>query len=93
VKTFYVYIMASNTGTLYVGLTSDIRKRIYEHKAHLVPGFTNKYNTDKLIYFEVIGDSGSAIKREKQIKAWRRGKKVSLIDSLNPEWNDLSQDV
>lgn len=85
--------MASNTGTLYVGLTSDIRKRIYEHKAHLVPGFTNKYNTDKLIYFEVIGDSGSAIKREKQIKAWRRGKKVSLIDSLNPEWNDLSQDV
>ncbi len=84
--------MASNSGTLYVGVTSNIKKRVYEHKEHLNPGFTDKYNVDKLVYFEVIGDPASAINREKQIKKWRREKKVKLIDSVNPEWNDLSQD-
>jgi putative endonuclease len=92
VKNYYVYIMASKSGTLYVGITSDIRKRVYEHKSHLVPGFTDKYDVDRLVYFEVIGDSISAIEREKQIKKWRRQKKVALIDTANPEWNDLSQD-
>ena len=91
-KNYYVYIMASNSGTLYIGVTSNIKKRVYEHKEHLIPGFTDKYNIDRLLYFEVIGDPDSAINREKQIKRWKREKKVTLIDSLNPEWNDLSQD-
>ena len=91
-KTLYVYIMASRSGTLYVGVTSDIKRRVYEHRQHLIPGFTDKYNVDRLLYVERIGDPVSAINREKQIKRWRREKKVMLIDSLNPEWNDLSQD-
>ena len=91
-KTFYVYIMSSKSGTLYVGLTSDIRKRGYEHKNHLITGFTDKYNIDRLLYIETMSEPTSAINREKQIKTWRREKKVELIDSLNPEWNDLSQD-
>ena len=91
-KTYYVYIMASKSGTLYVVVTSNIKKRVYEHKNHLIPGFTDKYDIDRLIYFETIRDSGSAINREKQIKAWRCEKKVELIDSINPQWNDLSED-
>jgi len=92
VKTLYVYIMASKSGTLYVGVTSNIKRRVYEHKQHLMPGFTDKYDVDKLLYVEMIGDPASAINREKQIKKWRREKKVASIDSVNPEWNDLSQD-
>ena len=84
--------MASKTGTLYVGLTNNIKRRIYEHKQHIVPGFTDKYDIDRLIYFETFRSSISAISREKQIKAWRREKKVQLIDSHNPEWKDLSED-
>ena len=91
-KRLYVYIMASKSGTFYVGVTSDIKRRVYEHKQHLIPGFTDKYNVDRLLYVERIDDPASAINREKQIKKWRREKKVMLIDSLNPEWNDLSQD-
>jgi len=91
-KTYYVYIMASDSGTLYVGITSNIKKRVHEHKSHLVPGFTDKYDIGKLLYFEQIRHSLSAINREKQIKRWRREKKVGLIDSVNPRWNDLSQD-
>lgn len=91
-KTYYVYIMASKSGTLYVGVTCNIKKRVYEHKNHLIAGFTDKYNIDRLLYVETISDPTSAINCEKQIKAWRRGKKIALIDSLNPEWNDLSQD-
>ena len=91
-KTFYVYIMGSKTGTLYVGMTSDIKKRVYEHKNHLMPGFTDKYNIDRLLYVETIRDASSAINREKQIKPWRREKKVALIDSINSEWNYLSED-
>ncbi len=84
--------MGSKSGTLYIGLTSDIKKRVYEHKNHLIAGFTDKYNIDRLLYIETMSEPTSAINREKQIKAWRREKKVELIDSLNPEWNDLSQD-
>ena len=91
-KTFYFYIMASESGTLYIGVTSNIKKRVWEHKNHLVPGFTDKYMIEKLLYFETIGDAISAINREKQIKKWRRQKKVKLIDSENPNWSDLSQD-
>jgi putative endonuclease len=91
-KTFYVYIMGSKSGTLYVGMTSDIKKRVYEHKNHSMPGFTDKYNIDKLLYVETTGGPSSAINREKQIKAWKREKKVALIDSINSEWNDLSED-
>lgn len=91
-KNYYVYIMASISGTLYIGVTSNIKKRVYEHKNHLIPGFTDKYSIDRLLYFETIGDASSAIKREKQIKTWRREKKINLIDSLNPQWNDLSGD-
>jgi putative endonuclease len=74
-KTFYVYIMSSESGTLYVGMTSDIKRRVCEHRNHLIPGFTDKYNIDKLLYFEPISDAASAINREKQIKAWRREKR------------------
>ncbi|OHB55398.1 MAG: endonuclease [Planctomycetes bacterium RBG_13_44_8b] len=91
-KTFYVYIMASKTGTLYVGMTNNIERRVFEHKNHLVPGFTDKYKVERLLYVETTNDPLSAITREKQIKAWRREKKVSLIDSTNPQWNDLSHD-
>ena len=91
-KTFYVYIMGSKSGTLYVGMTSDIKKRVYEHKNHSMPGFTDKYNIDKLLYVETTGGPSSALNREKQIKAWKREKKVALIDSINSEWNDLSED-
>jgi len=92
VKTYYVYIMASRTTTLYVGLTSNINKRVHEHKSHLIPGFTDKYNCERLVYLETFGDPFSAIEREKQIKHWRRQKKIALIQSQNPKWQDLSAD-
>ena len=88
-RSYYVYIMASKTGTLYVGITNNIRRRVHQHKDHLVPGFTDKYNIDRLLYVEIIGDPRSAITREKQIKKWRREKKIKLIDSQNPGWKDL----
>ena len=91
-KTFHVYIMASKTGTLYVGLTSNIKKRVWEHKNHVVPGFSDRYKTDRLLYYETIGDSLSAIGREKQIKNWRREKKIKLVESVNPQWVDLAYD-
>jgi len=91
-KTFYVYIMASKTGTLYVGMTNNIERRVYEHKNHLILGFTDKYKVERLLHVETTSDPLSAIKREKQIKAWRREKKVALIDSMNPQWTDLSED-
>ncbi len=91
-KSFYVYIMSSKNGTLYVGITSNIKKRVYEHKNHLMPGFTDKYNINRLVYTETFGDALSAIAREKQIKHWRREKKVKLIVSINPKWDDLAAD-
>jgi putative endonuclease len=91
-KTLYVYIMSSKAAVLYVGVTNNIKKRVCQHKKHLVEGFTDKYKVDKLVYVEAIGDAGSAIKREKQIKAWRREKKVKLVESMNSEWDDLSRD-
>jgi putative endonuclease len=84
--------MASESGTLYTGMTGNIKKRVYEHKNHLIEGFTDKYNVSKLLYLETFREPTSAIKREKQIKAWRREKKVALIDTKNPGWQDLSED-
>ena len=91
-KSFYVYIMGSKSGTLYVGLTNDIKRRVYEHKNHLISGFTDKYNIDKLLYAETIDDAIATIKREKQVKHWRREKKAWLIDTQNPDWKDLAGD-
>ena len=90
-KDYYVYILASQSGTLYVGMTNNIKRRVCQHKNHLIEGFTDKYNVDRLLYVETISDPLSAIKREKQIKKWRREKKVSLIDLQNPGWEDLSE--
>ena len=75
---------------IYVGVTNDINRRVYEHKQKLVPGFTQKYNVNKLVYFEETRDVTAAIEREKEIKAWRREKKDALVRSVNPEWKDLS---
>jgi len=89
-KQYYVYIMTNPRNTaLYTGVTSDLVRRVYEHKAKLVHGFTKKYNIVKLVYYEVCEDVESAILREKQIKAGSRQKKVQLVDGMNPEWHDL----
>ena len=90
-KTFHVYILASKTRVLYVGVTSDLTRRLYEHKQKLVPGFTSPYNVDRLVYVEPTGDALAAIAREKQIKGWLRSKKVALIERDNPQWLDLSK--
>ncbi len=90
-KNYYVYILTNKTNkVLYTGITSDLTKRIYEHQNKLVEGFTKKYNLTKLVYFEVTEDVNAAITREKQIKGWLRSKKVALIETLNPKWDDLS---
>lgn len=86
----YVYMLASaRNGTLYVGVTSDLVKRVYEHKAKLVKGFTSRYNVDKLVWFEQSESIESAIAREKQLKEWKRAWKIELIEETNPYWNDL----
>lgn len=89
-KSYSIYILASKkNGTLYIGVTNNLSRRIYEHKNFLVPGFTSKYKVDRLVYFEEFNQSYSAISREKQLKGWRRSKKIALIAKLNPNWNDL----
>jgi len=89
-KQFCVYILTNkNNTTLYTGMTSDLRKRIYQHRNKLVKGFTATYNTTKLVYFEVLEDPWNAIRREKQIKAGSRQKKTDLVNSFNPQWRDL----
>ena len=91
-RPYYVYILANRKhGALYIGITSDILRRVHEHKLKLVPGFTVKYGIDKLVYFEMFDDPASAIAREKQLKKWRRDWKLQLIESKNPGWVDLSQ--
>lgn len=90
-KTYYVYLLTNwNNKVMYVGVTSNLERRVYEHKNKLVEGFTNKYNIGKLVYFETTNDVMSAIVREKQIKKWRREKKNQLVIGMNPEWKDLS---
>ena len=86
----YVYLLANKyNNVLYTGVTSDLIRRVYEHKNKLLQGFTQKYNVDRLVYYEACENIVVAIEREKQIKAWSRKKKDQLINTLNPEWNDL----
>ena len=87
---YYVYIMSSRSSTLYIGVTNDLLRRVYEHKKKLAKGFTERYGINRLVYFELTESVESAIAREKQLKGWRRERKVELIESMNPEWNDLS---
>ena len=89
-KTYSVYIMASRSGTLYIGVTNDLDRRVHEHKHGLVPGFTSKYRVSRLVYCEHTNDVAAAIEREKQLKRWSRQKKIALIESVNPQWEDLS---
>jgi putative endonuclease len=90
-KGYFVYIMASPTGTLYTGITNDLQRRVHEHKIGLIPGFTQRYHIDRLVYYEETSNVFAALSREKQIKGWVRRKKIALIKSQNPEWKDLSE--
>ena len=91
-KTYYVYIMASASRVLYIGITNHIERRVAEHRQHKVAGFSARYRTRELVYMEAFGDVRAAISREKQIKRWLRSKKIALIESVNPCWKDLSTD-
>ena len=89
-KSYYVYILASRrNGTLYIGVTSDLLKRVHEHRTDVIDGFTKKYHVHRLVYFEATTDVLSAIQREKRLKAWKRKWKLELIENSNPEWRDL----
>jgi len=90
-KQYYVYIMTNRSGTLYAGMTNNLKRRVWEHKQKLVPGFTKRYNITRLVYYEETADVNAAIAREKQIKGWLRKKKIALIESVNPGWKDLSE--
>ena len=90
-KHYYVYILASLSGTLYIGITDNLERRIVEHKEGLVPGFAKQYGVHRLVYFGSYDDVRNAIHREKQLKGWRREKKIALIESVNPSWKDLAR--
>ncbi len=93
-KTFYVYILASaRYGTLYIGVSSDLVKRAWEHREGITDGFTKKYSVKQLVWFEIHADAISAITREKQIKKWNRAWKIELIQEKNPQWRDLYEDI
>ena len=92
-RAFHVYFMASKSGVIYLGVTGELAKRVFQHKEQLVPGFTRKYNVTKLVWFEPHSSVRAAISREKEIKGWRRSKKVALIESVNPKRNDLSRSI
>ncbi len=92
-KEYYVYIMASKrNGTLYIGVTNNLVRRVSEHKNHILKGFTSKYKFHHLVYYESTDDISRAIEREKQMKKWKRKWKLELIESVNPDWQDLYQD-
>ena len=93
-SSYYIYILASKrNGTLYVGFTSDLARRIYEHKNDFVEGFTRKYGVHTLVYFEECDDREAAVLREKQIKEWKRRWKLEMIEKVNPEWEDLYEQI
>jgi putative endonuclease len=93
-KQYYVYILASKkNGTLYIGVTNNLPKRVYEHKNNLIEGFTRKYNVHNLVYYESYSDIYAAIAREKAIKKWKRAWKTELIEKSNPMWKDLYCDI
>ena len=90
----YIYLLANkHNNVLYTGVTTDLIRRVYEHKNKMVKGFTQKYNVDRLVYYEACTNIVVAIEREKQIKAWSRKKKDNLINALNPEWDDLYRSI
>lgn len=89
-KTYFVYILSSRSRAIYIGVTSDLIARLHQHRTHAVPGHTARYSIDRLVYFESTEDVHAALEREKQLKAFRREKKVRLIESGNPTWCDLS---
>lgn len=92
-KTYYVYLLTNwNNKVMYVGVTNDLKRRLFEHKNKLLKGFTEKYNVNKLVYFEETLNISAAIAREKEIKKWRREKKNQLVIRINPRWKDLSSD-
>ncbi|MEO7841197.1 MAG: GIY-YIG nuclease family protein [Anaerolineales bacterium] len=91
-KEYYVYIMTNRSRTLYTGVTNDLMRRVHEHKNKLVKGFNSKYNIQYLPYYESTPGIHVAHKREKQIKGWLRAKKIVLINSMNPEWKDISEE-
>ena len=90
-KQYFVYILTSNSGTLYTGMTNNLERRVHQHKHKLIEGFTSKYNVNRLVHYETYRDVRDAIDREKQIKSWRRSKKIALIEETNPKWQDLSE--
>ena len=92
-RTYCVYILASRSRNLYTGVTNNLQRRMFEHRNGLVPGFSSKYKVHRLVYFEVFGDIRYAIGREKEIKAWRREKRVALIEGRNPTWEDLAEEM
>ena len=90
---YYVYILTNkNNRVMYIGVTNDLARRLYEHKQELVEGFTKRYHVHKLVYYEQTTDVRSAIAREKQLKGWLRARKNELVETMNPEWRDLSED-
>jgi putative endonuclease len=89
---YCTYIMGSLSGTLYVGMTGNLHKRVFEHKFHCIQGFTKKHEIDRLLYWESFHDPCDAIDREKQLKGWRRSKKIGLFQKTNPHWVDLAKD-
>ncbi len=93
-KTYFIYILASKrNGTLYIGVTNDLMRRVYEHKKKLVKGFTSKYDVGRLIYYEEYKDITEAITREKRLKKWNRRWKLNLIEKVNPKWRDLYNEI
>jgi putative endonuclease len=90
-RSYCVYIVGSITGTLYIGMTGNLHKRVFEHKFHRIEGFTDDYDVGRLLYWESYDDVHKAIGRETQLKGWRREKKVVLIESMNPQWLDLAR--
>ena len=91
-KAMYVYLLASKTRCLYVGVTNDLVRRVWQHRARAVPGFTKKYSVTRLVYYEAFSDPAVAIRREKQLKSWARVKKLALVESMNPAWVDYAED-
>jgi putative endonuclease len=92
-KQYHVYIMTNRSRTLYIGVTNDLERRVNERRYMVKDGFSGRYLTDRLVYYESTGDVTSAIAREKQLKGWLRSRKIALIESMNPEWNDLGAEL
>lgn len=93
IGTYYTYIVASRSRVLYIGVTNDLARRVREHRQGLIAGFTSKYRVTRLVYFEEFADIRDAIAREKELKGWKRARKVTLIESRNPTWEDLADSL